>query len=620
MKAANKVLSVFLSLVMLVSIFSAMPAFAADSADFYRRNLDDGTVEIYLYSGTDTNLIVPSTLDGKTVTSIGDYAFYNHATLTSVTVPKTINYIGDSAFECCDNLKYVKIENKNCKIYQGELTIPSNVKIYGYRNSTAAAYATDYGNTFTALDQIKASSSTVKVTLSASSYTYDGKAKKPSVTVKDTKGKTIDKSNYSITYSDNKNVGTAKVKVTFKCNYSGTISKTFKINPKKASLSSVSAQYKGFTVKWAKQATQTTGYQIQYSTDKNFKKGNKTVTVSKNSTVSKTVTKLTAKKKYYVRIRTYKTVSGTKYYSGWSGSKSVTTSSYPTTISLSKTSYVYDGKAKKPSVTVKNNGSKVNSKYYTVSYSSGRKNVGQYTVTIKFKSPYSGTIKKTYKILPKATSVSKVTADYNAFYVQWKKQSKQTTGYQIQYSTNSSFSNAKTVTVSRNDTVAKKLTGLTGNKKYYVRVRTYKTVKISGKSTKICSSWSKAASVKTKSRINGVFDLVNKERAKAGVNKLVYRDDLQAAANTRAKELATLFDHTRPNGTSCFTAIYETGISFRTAGENIAFGYPDEENVMFAWMNSPSHKANILNENFTGIAVGCYEKDGSKYWVQLFVG
>ena len=78
-------------------------------------------------------------------------------------------------------------------------------------------------------------------------------------------------------------------------------------------------------VKWKKKTTQVTGYQIQYSTDKNFKKGNKTVTVSKNKTTSKTISKLKAKKKYYVRVRTYKTVNGKKYYSGWTKAKTVTT-------------------------------------------------------------------------------------------------------------------------------------------------------------------------------------------------------------------------------------------------------------------------------------------------------
>ena len=76
------------------------------------------------------------------------------------------------------------------------------------------------------------------------------------------------------------------------------------------------------TVKWGKNKN-VTGYQIQYSTDSKFKKSVKTVTISKNGTTSTTISKLTKDKKYYVRIRTYKTVSGTKYYSSWSKVKNV---------------------------------------------------------------------------------------------------------------------------------------------------------------------------------------------------------------------------------------------------------------------------------------------------------
>ncbi|MDE6659393.1 MAG: fibronectin type III domain-containing protein [Eubacterium sp.] len=163
------------------------------------------------------------------------------------------------------------------------------------------------------------------VTLSTTNYTYNGKAKKPSVTVKDSKGKKIATSNYTVTYqSGRKNVGKYTVTIKFKGNYSGTVKKTFTIKPKATTLSSVTAKSKGFTAKWKKLTTQTTGYQIQYSTSSKFSSA-KTVTVSKNSTTSKTVSKLTAKKKYYVRIRTYKTVGKTKIYSAWSKSKSVTT-------------------------------------------------------------------------------------------------------------------------------------------------------------------------------------------------------------------------------------------------------------------------------------------------------
>ncbi|MGN0532237.1 MAG: leucine-rich repeat protein [Eubacterium sp.] len=168
------------------------------------------------------------------------------------------------------------------------------------------------------------------VTLSATSYTYDGKVKKPTVTVKDSKGNKIASSNYTVTYqSSRKSVGKYSVKVTFKGNYSGTKTLYFTINPKGTSISSATAKSKGFTVKWKKQATQTTGYEIQYATDSKFTKNKKTVIVSKNSTTSKTISKLSAKKKYYVRIRTYKTVKvngkSTKIYSSWSKAKYVTT-------------------------------------------------------------------------------------------------------------------------------------------------------------------------------------------------------------------------------------------------------------------------------------------------------
>lgn len=164
------------------------------------------------------------------------------------------------------------------------------------------------------------------VALSKTAYTYDGKVKKPGVTVKDSKGKAIATKYYKVTYaSGRKSVGKYSVKITFKDRYSGSKTLTFKINPKGTALSGLTAGKKAFTAKWKKQTTQTTGYQLQYTTDKNFKKSVKTVTIAKNKTLSKAVKKLTAKKKYYVRVRTYKTVKKDKFYSGWSKAKAVTT-------------------------------------------------------------------------------------------------------------------------------------------------------------------------------------------------------------------------------------------------------------------------------------------------------
>ena len=167
-----------------------------------------------------------------------------------------------------------------------------------------------------------------KFTLSTTAYTYDGKIKKPTVTVKNSAGKTLVKdTDYTLTYaSGRKYVGKYSVKINFKGKYSGSKTLYFNINPPKTSLTSLTASSKGFTAKWSKKTTQVTGYQIQYSTSSKFTNP-KTVTITKNSTTYKKITKLTAKKKYYVRVRTYKTVGTTKYYSAWSSYKSVITRS-----------------------------------------------------------------------------------------------------------------------------------------------------------------------------------------------------------------------------------------------------------------------------------------------------
>lgn len=115
-----------------------------------------------------------------------------------------------------------------------------------------------------------------------------------------------------------------------------------------------------------------------------------------------------------------------------------------------------------------------------------------------------------------------------------------------------------------------------------------------------------------------VLRLVNEERAKAGLSALEYRVDVQSAADTRANEIVTVLEHTRPDGSSCFTVL--DGIKKTAAGENIAAYQKTPAEVMTQWMNSPDHKSNILNNKFTGLTVGIAEKDGYKYWVQIFVG
>lgn len=119
--------------------------------------------------------------------------------------------------------------------------------------------------------------------------------------------------------------------------------------------------------------------------------------------------------------------------------------------------------------------------------------------------------------------------------------------------------------------------------------------------------------------IQEVVDLVNVERAKEGLSPLTVDTKVQAAAMVRAKECEVSFSHTRPNGSSFATALKEQKVSYRSAGENIAYGQRTPEEVMKAWMNSSGHRANIMNANFTTIGVGYYENaNGTDYWCQLF--
>lgn len=177
-------------------------------------------------------------------------------------------------------------------------------------------------------------------TISKSSYTYDGKAKKPTITVKDSDGNVIPSSNYTVTYSNNTKVGKASAKVVFKNNYSGTIYKYFKIKPTKPTLSSLKYASTGKLVaKWKKNTTGT-GYILQYSTSKSFARKNTcTVAYGSNTTVTSNITSLPAKK-YYVRVATYKTVDGYKYRSEWSDVKYATVkkgASFKTMVNSTKT-------------------------------------------------------------------------------------------------------------------------------------------------------------------------------------------------------------------------------------------------------------------------------------------
>lgn len=225
----------------------------------------------------------------------------------------------------------VKTENKVLDTFAGEYSIPAFLVI-DCSNASMNPRGAVGSDTANGLPQGNMSPSAVSevvlvsmniagLSAKASNVTYTGSAVVPKVTVND--GKDAVPVTVKATA---KNVGPATATVTAKADsaYYGTKNVKYNVLPKGTTLKSLKKGKKKFTVKWAKQKTQTTGYQIRYSKKSDFS-GAKTKLIKKNGTTKTTIKKLAKKTTYYVQVRTYKTVSGTKYYSAWSATKTVKT-------------------------------------------------------------------------------------------------------------------------------------------------------------------------------------------------------------------------------------------------------------------------------------------------------
>ncbi|MDR3310129.1 MAG: CAP domain-containing protein [Oscillospiraceae bacterium] len=132
------------------------------------------------------------------------------------------------------------------------------------------------------------------------------------------------------------------------------------------------------------------------------------------------------------------------------------------------------------------------------------------------------------------------------------------------------------------------------------------------------SGSAQVAVIDAEAYISEVIRLVNVERAAAGLSALETSAPLHDAANVRAVEIRTLFDHTRPDGSSGFTALDEFSVPYSSAAENIAAGQRSPAYVVEAWMNSAGHRANILNGSFGKIGVGFDLNGTTLYWTQFF--
>ena len=422
-----------------------------------------------------------------------DILEHTHSYTSKVTKPATCTENGVKTYTCECGDSYTEtipatghissdwIIDKNAAI---------NVKGSKHKECTVCKTVLETAD-IPALPMINIQSANVSV--STNSYVFDNTAKKPSVTVK-IGGKALKNgSDYTVSYLNNTKVGTATVRITGKGDYTGTITRNFTINPAKQQIQKLETRYKGFFVDWAQKGS-ATGYEVQYATNSNFT-GAKRATITNNKTDKTTVAKLSANKTYYVRVRSYTNRNGKVYYGAWSDVKSIKTANNDITKATVSgiSTKAFTGKAITQNVTVKvGNTVLKNGTDYTVSYSNNKK-VGKATVKITGKDKYGGVITKTFKINPAKQEIQKLTAKSKAFFVDWA-QKGSATGYEIQYATNSKFTSAKKVTITNKNTDTKTISKLSGKKKYYVRVRSYTTVK----GTKYYGAWSASKSVTTK--------------------------------------------------------------------------------------------------------------------------
>ena len=279
---------------------------------------------------------------------IEEHAFRDCTSLQKITLPETLLILKANAFYNCAALSSLTIPTKARTIFEGAVFYGTNLKsvrfgpyvqqigdyAFGFRGSPETLVP---GFTITGTPGTQAeyyakakgipficNMNGLRVIPAKASYPYTGSEIKPEVTVMN-EDMPVPAGSYTVTYTANKNVGTAKITVTGKGQSTGSSTCTFRILPKKTGLKKLTAKKKGFAASWSKIKGCADGYQLQAALNKTFKSGVKTYTIKGFKTVSKKITGLKAKKKYFVRIRTYKTLAGAKVWSEWSQVKAVTT-------------------------------------------------------------------------------------------------------------------------------------------------------------------------------------------------------------------------------------------------------------------------------------------------------
>ena len=300
--------------------------------------------------------------------------------------------------------------------------------------------------------------SKLKIKLSGTSYAYTGTARKPKVTVDGL----VNGTDYTVAYKNNTNVGTATVVVTGTGEYTGTLTKTFSIYRGTQNISAISSK---FTKTYGDaafnlQAKSSFGGKLTYtSADLSVVSVSSDGTVTIKGTGSTSITIRGAEtSNYKAAVKTIPVVVERKKLSG--------------SIKLFSGSYVYNGKAKQPKVTL---GNLVLNRDFKVAYSNNV-NIGTAKITVTGTGRYKGTLTRTFKIVPAQPKISAVRSDAaGKIQVKWEKQS--CGGYEIAYSRQNNFSSVtKRATVTGSTSISKTVTGFTSGKTYYVKMRAYKTV------------------------------------------------------------------------------------------------------------------------------------------------
>lgn len=419
-----------------------------------------------------TSITIPNS-----VISIGDSAF-SITSLTSITIPDSVTSIGGFAFSNCSNLTSITIPNSVTSIgsyafgYKSKIKI-DGFKIFCYKNTAGEKYAKNNGFSYELLHDLDKNIGDCDLSLSSYSFIYDGTAKCPAVTVNDGTITLTEGTDYSLSYENNINIGTASVIITGKGYYSDTITKYFSILVKPIDdldfrADPVELLYDGtekcptFTLKHGKKVlTEGTDYSVSYKNNVNAGTATLTITgqgnysgeLNKNfsigaKSISETAVTLnssscvydgTAKKPTVTVKDGMKTLTeGTDYYISYKNNVNVGTATLTiigkgnysgsvirnftiveksisgAAVTLGTTSYVYDGTAKKPTVTVKD-GTKtlVGGTDYTVSYQNNT-NPGTATVTVTGTGNYSGYTTKTFTIKQPAKSISSCTVSMSS--------------------------------------------------------------------------------------------------------------------------------------------------------------------------------------------------------------